>query len=178
MLSKILVLYFKYLFFSCTYLIAQNNLLQQNFRSKAPKYLKWSEILEIAPCDISFVIFYLHFWILQNDVPISWGLIHVYANGALLLFGYFPPKTHKRMMYLRHPYFISSNLFVSILLPDQDQDQLKLLVKRRNDNHSPGPVIKELVPSPHQWSELCNTILCIFSRWDQRIGGERHSNPW
>ena len=32
----------------------------------------------------------------------------------------------------------------------QDQDQDSLLVKRRNDNHSPGPVIRELVPSSHQ----------------------------
>ena len=46
---------------------------------------------------------------------------------------------------------------------DQDQDQDSLLVKRRNDNHSPGPVIMELVPSSHQRSELSNTILCIFS---------------
>ena len=53
---------------------------------------------------------------------------------------------------------------------NQDQDQDSLLVKRRNDNHSPGPVIRELVPSSHQRSELSNTILCIFSGWDQRIG--------
>ena len=45
----------------------------------------------------------------------------------------------------------------------QDQDQDSLLVKRRNDNHSPGPVIRELVPSSHQRSEFSNTILCIFS---------------
>ena len=45
----------------------------------------------------------------------------------------------------------------------QDQDQDSLLVKRRNNNHSPGPVIRELVPSSHQRSELSNTILCIFS---------------
>ena len=51
-----------------------------------------------------------------------------------------------------------------------NQDQDSLLVKRRNDNHSPGPVIRELVPSSHQRSELCNTVLCIFSGWDQRIG--------
>ena len=50
------------------------------------------------------------------------------------------------------------------------QDQDSLLVKCRNDNHSPGPVIRELVPSSHQRSELSNTILCIFSGWDQRIG--------
>ena len=43
------------------------------------------------------------------------------------------------------------------------KDQDSLLVKRRNDNHSPGPVIRELVPSSHQRSELNNTILCIFS---------------
>ena len=53
---------------------------------------------------------------------------------------------------------------------DQDQDQDSLLVKRRNDNHSPGPLIRELVPSSHQRSELSNTVLCIFSGWDQRIG--------
>ena len=35
---------------------------------------------------------------------------------------------------------------------------------------TPGPVIRELVPSSHQRSELSNTILCIFSGWDQRIG--------
>ena len=51
----------------------------------------------------------------------------------------------------------------------QDRDQDSLLVKRRNDNHSPGPVIRELVPSSRQKSELSNTILCIFSGWDQRI---------
>ena len=39
-----------------------------------------------------------------------------------------------------------------------DQDQDSLLVKRRNDNHSPGPVIRELVPSSHQKSELSNTM--------------------
>ena len=50
------------------------------------------------------------------------------------------------------------------------QDQDSLLVKCRNDNHSPGPVIRELVPSSHQRSELSKTILCIFSGWDQRIG--------
>ena len=53
---------------------------------------------------------------------------------------------------------------------DQDQDQDSLLVKRRNDNHSPGPVIRELVLCSHQRSELSNTILCIFTGWDQRIG--------
>ena len=52
---------------------------------------------------------------------------------------------------------------IEYLDQDQDQDQDSLLVKRRNDNHSPGPVIRELVPSSHQRSELSNTILCIFS---------------
>ena len=46
-------------------------------------------------------------------------------------------------------------------ITDQDQDQDSLLMKRRNDNHSPGLVIRELVPSSHQRSELSNTILCI-----------------
>ena len=35
-----------------------------------------------------------------------------------------------------------------------NQDQDSLLVKRRNDNHSLGPVIRELVPSSHQRSEI------------------------
>ena len=52
----------------------------------------------------------------------------------------------------------------------QNQDQDSLLVKRRNDNHSRGPAIRELVPSSHQRSEFSNTIHCIFSRWDQGIG--------
>ena len=64
----------------------------------------------------------------------------------------------------------SYKTFSSWLIVGQDQDQDSLLVKRRNDNHSPGPVIRELVPSSHQRSELSNTILCIFSGWDQRIG--------
>ena len=46
--------------------------------------------------------------------------------------------------------FWTSNIFVIV----QDQDQDSLLVKRRNDNHSPGPVIRELVPSSHQRSEI------------------------
>ena len=48
----------------------------------------------------------------------------------------------------------------------QDQDQDNLLVKRRNDNHSPGPVIRELVPSSHQRSELSNTVFSsTWYRW-------------
>ena len=47
---------------------------------------------------------------------------------------------------------------------EQDQDQDSLLVKRRNDNHSAGPLIRELGHSSRQRSELSNTILCIFSR--------------
>ena len=47
---------------------------------------------------------------------------------------------------------------------DLSQDQDSVLVKCRNDSHSPGPVIRELVPSSHQRSELSNTIFCIFSR--------------
>ena len=69
-------------------------------------------------------------------------------------------------------YFVLNLCVVSCVCSSyryQDQDQDSLLVKRRNDNHSPGPVIRELVPSSHQRSELSNTILCIFSRRDQRI---------
>ena len=40
--------------------------------------------------------------------------------------------------------------FIVLFQKYQDQDQDSLLVKRRNDNHSPGPVIRELVPSSQQ----------------------------
>ena len=39
--------------------------------------------------------------------------------------------------------------------------QDSLAVKRRNDNHSPGPVIKELVPSSHQRSERAQYTFTI-----------------
>ena len=35
----------------------------------------------------------------------------------------------------------------SVIDAEWHQDQDSLLVKRRNDSHSPGPVIKELVPT-------------------------------
>ena len=59
---------------------------------------------------------------------------------------------------------LSVRYIIAMLMCYRLQDQDSLLVKRRNDNHSPGPVIRELVPSSHQRSELSNTILCIFSR--------------
>ena len=80
-------------------------------------------------------------------------------------FGYFDYDTATRLRFPVHPL---SNLQALCSWKNQDQDSL--LVKRRNDNHSPGPVIREFVPSSHQRSELSNTILCIFSGWDQRIG--------
>ena len=79
-------------------------------------------------------------------------------------------KALKDMKIVAWSLAISSKLYGNdVSQTDQDQDQDSLLVKRRNDNHSPGPVIRELVPSSHQRSELSNTILCIFSGWDQRI---------
>ena len=60
-------------------------------------------------------------------------------------------------------FLLSASVMAQNIVQDQDQDQDSLLVKGRNDNHSPGPVIRELVPSSHQRSELSNTILCIFS---------------
>ena len=60
-------------------------------------------------------------------------------------------------------YTVCQDLSVRKLRIIQDQDQDSLLVKSRNDNHSPGPVIRELVRSSHPRSELSNTILCIFS---------------
>ena len=65
---------------------------------------------------------------------------------------------------------LTTSYHASYQLSGLNQDQDSLLVKRRYDNHSPGPVIRELVPSSHQRSELSYTILCIFSGWDQRIG--------
>ena len=62
-----------------------------------------------------------------------------------------------------HFYYVWASIFqklflhsdaVTILKHVQDQDQDSLLVKCRNDNHSPGPVIRELVPSSHQRSNL------------------------
>ena len=73
---------------------------------------------------------------------------------------------------MAHPY---SNIILSLfsiplvlkcaakILNIRIRDQDSLLVKCRNVNHSPRPVIRELVPSCHQRSELSNTILCIFS---------------
>ena len=68
-----------------------------------------------------------------------------------------------RLVYLATPAQDLGQAVSSVQDQDQDQDQDSLLMKRRNDNHSPGPVIRELVPSSHQRSELSNTILCIFS---------------
>ena len=84
-----------------------------------------------------------------------------------------PPTTDAQTDYGRTHMVLIGHAFSTgrtICWNFQDQDQDSLLVKRRNDNHSPGPVIRELVPSSHQRSELRNTILCIFSGWDQRIG--------
>ena len=44
---------------------------------------------------------------------------------------------------------VSTIYQVSWRIQNSCHDQDSLLVKRRNDNHSPGPVIRELVPSSH-----------------------------
>ena len=60
--------------------------------------------------------------------------------------------------------------------PGAAQDQDILLVKRRNDNHSPGPVIRELVPSSHQRSELMkHNPLQLQQMKSENRGG--HSDP-
>ena len=46
----------------------------------------------------------------------------------------------------------------------QDKDQDSLLVKRRNDNHSPGRVIRESVPSAHHRSELSSIVIAPISK--------------
>ena len=63
-----------------------------------------------------------------------------------------------------------------------DQDQESLMVKRRNDSHSPGPVIRELVLSSNQRSELqtglgkqcrsrldCSSGSTLFARYNFNI---------
>ena len=37
------------------------------------------------------------------------------------------------------------------------------------DNHSPGPVVRELVPSPHKRSKLSNSIYCTLRSRDKGI---------
>ena len=71
---------------------------------------------------------------------------------------------HLNKLSFPHPMDAPHEIWLQLTQQSLDQDQDSLLVKRRNDNHSPGPVIGELVPSSHQRSELRNTILCIFSR--------------
>ena len=66
-------------------------------------------------------------------------------------------------------------MFKRSAVTGQDQDQDILLVKRRNDNHSPGPVIRELVPSSHQRSELNHNPLHLQQMRSENRGG--HSNP-
>ena len=46
-----------------------------------------------------------------------------------------------------------------------------LLVIRSNDNHSPGPVMREVspVPSPYKRSELSNRVFCSFSSRKENI---------
>ena len=92
--------------------------------------------------------------------------IHAHAFAYTCTWVYTPLHTFiNTHACLRLHTYIHTHIHKYIHTYKQDQD--RLLVKRRNDNHSPGPVIRELVPSYHQRS---NTILCIFSRWDQRIG--------
>ena len=44
-----------------------------------------------------------------------------------------------------------------------------LLVTRSNDNHSPGPVMREVSPSSYQRSELSNRVFCSFSSRKESI---------
>ena len=90
-------------------------------------------------------------------------LIEIYLNNEIL-----QTTCTQKLLGLITDKTLSWNSQIDSVCQDQDQDSL--LVKRRNDSHSPGPVIRELVPSSHQRSELSNTIFCIFSRWDHRIG--------
>ena len=50
------------------------------------------------------------------------------------------------------------------------QNQNSLLVKRQNDNTSPGLGRGRLVPSSHKESEFRYTVIRLFSRGGERIG--------
>ena len=117
----------------------QENILLRNIKSEICKWMN-ERMNELLNAILQFVFF--HFAIVNWP---SW-------------------------FYLLMPNISFSGSFIITVYKATDysssQDQDSLLVKRRNDNHSPGPVIRELVPSSHQRSELSNTILCIFSRWD------------
>ena len=90
---------------------------------------------------------------------------HHFLFSALCFAGFATGYIHTRETNLegRFPYFVCgailggivSTLCNAILCQDQDS----LLVKRRNDNHSPGPVIRELVPSSHQRKDTCPTVI-------------------
>ena len=60
-------------------------------------------------------------------------------------------KTVKLLLVFKYIFYVF-NSFIDFCTQDQDQDSL--LVKRRNDNQSPGPVIREFVPSSHQRREV------------------------
>ena len=55
-----------------------------------------------------------------------------------------------------------------VLISQKLESEL-LLVTRQNDNHTPGPGPGKLVARSHQRSELSISILCTFSRGDDRI---------
>ena len=105
--------------------------------------------------------------IIEQSSPYFWQI----GFNAWSMHGcFFSVQTHclNNSIYTLYDGYELKNIHACTSIQDQDQDSL--LVKCQNDNHSPGPVIRELVPSSHQRSELSNTILCIVSRWDQRIG--------
>ena len=62
--------------------------------------------------------------------------------------------------YKRIGYNINIMRQSACLVFNQDQDQDSLLVKRRNDNHSPGPVIRELVPNPITVNNFASLFNC------------------
>ena len=71
---------------------------------------------------------------------------------------------HDMILIQNGTFFLNSDIVkMKAKIKYQDQDQDSLLVKRRNDNLSPEPVIRELVPSCEQRNEHSNTIRYIFS---------------
>ena len=116
----------------------------------------WDTILQLCPMNSFKLPVQVYFYVGYSSncdncivkgayFPHSWEDINLQINFSQML--------HSARIYQ----LPGTNVLCCFQTQDQDQDSL--LVKRRNNNPSPGPVYRELVPSSHQRSELSNTIL-------------------
>ena len=80
----------------------------------------------------------------------------LYYNGPLTIPAFFAYLRYVSCLYKysfsKQREFQMFVIFFLISCGSGSQDQDSLLMKRRKDNHSPGPMIRELVPSSHQES--------------------------